>query len=134
MTGLPSTIRAFYTPADDMYVIDYEEAVVSSDGANLNPISWHWGMFTHGVCSDVNDQNHFLWSRVGITGRHLGEPVRECLGERLDQAIDKLDRLYPSDHPGSPGQFRSAEGARLLQTYREAILNALLLSLSENPA
>jgi len=77
MTGLPSTIRAFYTPADDMYVIDYEEAVVSSDGANLNPISWHWGMFTHGVCSDVNDQNHFLWSRVGITGRATALLVRE---------------------------------------------------------
>jgi len=135
MAGLTSTIRAFYSATDDMYVVDYAEAVaVASSDAAESPGGWRWSMFTHGVCADVDDQNHFCWRRVGITGRHLGEPARESLGQRMDQAAGKLDRMYPPDHPGSPGQVRCEEGARLLRAHREAILDALLLAYSENPA
>jgi len=83
---LPSTVRAFFDPSDQMYVVDFEQSV-TADASGATPPArtaapWHWEMFTHGVCTDADASDRLQWSRVGITARHLSSdrPEREDLG------------------------------------------------------
>lgn len=132
--GCSSMVMAYYDRSEDMYVVEFlTDAIFAAFGDK----QWQWGMFTHGVCADVVNDSTFEWNRIGITGRYLfydDEPAREHLGQRLDQAADRLSAMYrsrPADWPTTAGQRRCQEGARILSICCEQIMSDLITSWRE---
>lgn len=122
--------RAFYDLTQDMYVVEF----VGDPIFSVSDEEFEWGMFTHGVCTDI--VKHLRFTRIGITGRHLcsEEPTPESLGERLDLAILRLSSNYesrPLDMPVSTSMLRCQMGAELLSSCRTQIIQDLIASWRE---
>ncbi len=120
-------VRAFYDPSQGMYVVEF----VGDPIFSVSDEEFDWGMFTHGVCTDV--VKHLRFTRIGITGRHLcsEEPTPESLGERLDLAIRRLSSNYesrPLDKSVSTSMLRCQMGAELLVNNRVQIIQDLIAS------
>jgi hypothetical protein len=123
-------VRAFYDLSQDMYVVEF----VGDPIFSVSDEEYDWGMFTHGVCTDV--VKHLRFTRIGITGRHLcsEEPTPESLGERLDLAILRLSSNYesrPFDMPVSMSMLRCQKGAEILSKHRTQIIQNLIASWYE---
>ena len=124
---------AYYDATSDMFVVEF------LDGAVFGPPAFdcRWGMFTHGVCADVEGEWFTgTWRRIGITGWQVYDGLTKALGYCIDKAISALRHTYPdamspnvtSDERWVLGKRRCEAAARLLTIHRDAIIAELIAS------
>ena len=122
---------ACYDVASDMFVVEFLDEVTFGP-----PLAGHrWSMFTHGVCADDTSGGFTFtptWRYLGITGWHVYEDtLAEDLDYRIDSAVWAMEGMYPrrvTEDAWAEARRRCEAAARLLSTYRDAVVAELVAS------